>query len=114
MSTDTDVASQTEWPVRHEYRYLDAPLFDVGYVATVSDSLVNIMFTNGYQIERETSSRSGAVDVFHTGVWIGEFRFLTDLSIEGLAQYLRSYLNESPAHCLYIAEVEAPHVGGSR
>ena len=103
MSTDTDLDPRPEWPVRHEYRYLDAPLYKMDYVATVSGSRVKIMFTNGYQIEQDTSSRSGAVDVFHTGVWIGAFRFLTDLSIEGLAQYLQSYLRESPAHCLHIS-----------
>ena len=103
MSTDTEVAPRPEWPVRHEYRYLDAPMFDVGYVATVSGSLVKIMFTNGYQMEYDTSSVCMAVDVFHTGVWIGNFRFITDLSIEGLAQYLKSYLNESPAHLLYVS-----------
>ena len=103
MSTDTEVDPRPEWPVRHEYRYLDAPMFDVEYVATVSGSLVKIMFTNGYQIERDTSSNIQGVDVFHTGVWIGEFRFLTDLSIEGLANYLSAYLAQSHLHCLHVS-----------
>ena len=84
--------------MRHEYRYLDAPLYKMDYVATVSGNRVKIMFTNGYQIEHDTSSNTSGVDVFHTGVWIGEFRFLTDLSIEGLAQYLTFYLCESTEH----------------
>ena len=79
-------------------------MLDLNYVATVSGSLVKIMFTNGYQMEYDTPSVAMAVDVFHTGVWIGEFRFITDLSIEGLAQYLKSYLNESPAHLLYVSD----------
>ena len=103
MSTDTDVDPRPEWPVRHEYRYLDAPLYKMDYVATVSGNRVKIMFTNGYQIEHDTSSNTSGVDVFHTGVWIGEFRFLTDLSIEGLAQYLTFYLCESTEHCLHIS-----------
>ncbi len=101
MSTDTD--PRPEWPVRHEYRYLDAPMFKMDYVATVTDNRVKIMFTNGYQIERDKSLNISAVDVFHTGVWIGEFRFLTDLSIEGIAEYLRFYLCRSDLHCLHIS-----------
>ena len=103
MSKYTDLDPRGKWPVE-----------DMSYVATVSGSLVKIVFTNGYQIDHDTahSLSSRAVDVFQTGVWRGEFRFLTDLSIEGLAQYLRSYLLQSPTHFLHVAE-EVPHVSPS-
>ena len=79
MSTDTDTGTDRV-----------AGLFD--YVATMRPTGFTVQFPIGYVIEHDSAGPATCVSLHFCGEYLGDFRFLTDLSPAALAEELRAWL----------------------
>jgi hypothetical protein len=79
MSTDTDTGTDR-----------GAGLFD--YVATMTPTGFTVQFPIGYVIEHDSAGPATCVSLSFCGEYLGDFRFLTDLSPAALAEELRAWL----------------------